>query len=488
MGPEYPAMTLSVTNGGVPQDEPASQSSSSHTSTTPHSTATDIINRADPATPIPPSVIQVTIATNITPSDLIFDWYPVNVPPGRYILIATLPTASAGQFSSSSFLVLTGTNTSCLFNIASTTTLAPSLSSSSTHHPASMSSSGVPTTPIPASDIDTSGSSTNIRTIVGVSIGMGTFVLAIVAAWFYIYRKTRVKNPGNERPARPGHQWNGLGSADSRRDFAAANVSKGYRSSIPGSVATTTGMGLHFDDDDDDDDAVILGAEKNNANTTFLQEHGVPLSALPVLHRQSQGPTQTYSASSSTTNVVIMNDQSPSTVKKSIQGSAGPYVDSSSAYPPSVPFPISPPLVTPNTSQSHSQNTVDSTQISLSLSSLSSQQPSTSISDPLPSPPPPVPVSNRETKQLNRQSMGMKRKPVPVYDPDNELVGTPTSPAFNTVPSSSPSPLPSFSPTAETTGVYDRLTHRASFGPGGIDGKPIHYLIPDMPMSSLNRS
>jgi hypothetical protein len=26
------------------------------------------------------------------------------------------------------------------------------------------------------------------------------------------------------------------------------------------------------------------------------------------------------------------------------------------------------------------------------------------------------------------------------------------------------------------------LAHKSSFGPGGVEGKPLHYLIPDMPM------
>ncbi|KIM42208.1 hypothetical protein M413DRAFT_10416 [Hebeloma cylindrosporum] len=31
------------------------------------------------------------------------------------------------------------------------------------------------------------------------------------------------------------------------------------------------------------------------------------------------------------------------------------------------------------------------------------------------------------------------------------------------------------------------LAHKSSFGPGGVEGKPLHYLIPDMPVASLRR-
>ncbi|KXN91817.1 hypothetical protein AN958_11967 [Leucoagaricus sp. SymC.cos] len=114
-------------------------------------------------------------------------------------------------------------------------------------------------------------------------------------------------------------------------------------------------------------------------------------------------------------------------------------------------------------------------------------------------------VSLQQQKSINRQSLGSQsamarktpRKPVPVYDP------SPTSPSTNTVGSSTPSvhaspatPTSTFSPFGNPTnqGHYSKksqqsssgndsngLTHKSSFGPGGIEGKPVHYLIPDMP-------
>jgi hypothetical protein len=67
---------------------------------------------------------------------------------------------------------------------------------------------------------------------------------------------------------------------------------------------------------------------------------------------------------------------------------------------------------------------------------------------------------------MHRQSLGKKRKPAPVYDPSEDE------------PISSALPL---SPNTEL--MFPELSHKSSFGPCGIEGKQLHYLIPDMPLS-----
>ena len=111
-------------------------------------------------------------------------------------------------------------------------------------------------------------------------------------------------------------------------------------------------------------------------------------------------------------------------------------------------------------------------------------------------------------KLANRHSLGRKRKPVPAYDP-NQDPSSPVSPAAFQAPSvpspsphsSDPSPSPEPSTVSQSAnggggggGHYATrsqlgqdhsapdLTHKSSFGPGGVEGKPLHYLIPDMPM------
>lgn len=110
----------------------------------------------------------------------------------------------------------------------------------------------------------------------------------------------------------------------------------------------------------------------------------------------------------------------------------------------------------------------------------------------------PSPVS-ADAKRTNRQSFGRKRKPVPVYDPGSD------SPAMPSTPSSA-TPLDSRSyqfhdvgyvhqPQPQTPnpgGHYStrngrsrantpdggELLHKSSLG---VEGKPVHYLMPDLP-------
>jgi hypothetical protein len=73
-------------------------------------------------------------------------------------------------------------------------------------------------------------------------------------------------------------------------------------------------------------------------------------------------------------------------------------------------------------------------------------------------------------KQIHRLSLGKKRKPAPVYNPseNGELISSST---------------PAVQHSTNTEISFPELSHKDSFGPGGIEGKPMHYLIPDMPLS-----
>jgi len=87
----------------------------------------------------------------------------------------------------------------------------------------------------------------------------------------------------------------------------------------------------------------------------------------------------------------------------------------------------------------------------------------------------------------------MPRKPVPVYD--SLLSGpsklTTSSPTVSCASSPATPTTPGASSCVTTHGHYSKklqlshdgnsLVHKSSFGPGGVEGKQIHYLIPDMP-------
>ncbi|CAA7270253.1 unnamed protein product [Cyclocybe aegerita] len=135
-------------------------------------------------------------------------------------------------------------------------------------------------------------------------------------------------------------------------------------------------------------------------------------------------------------------------------------IDSTNAYPPSSP-----------SSPSNLRNSSTPALISRN-NSLRTQQPSPApwtntnvVQSPIcPSSPASPSDATKQTKQANRQSFGArKRKPVPAYDA-----------SLADEAAAAPPPVP----------PHHELVHKSSFGPGGIEGKPMHYLIPDMPMSA----
>jgi hypothetical protein len=119
-------------------------------------------------------------------------------------------------------------------------------------------------------------------------------------------------------------------------------------------------------------------------------------------------------------------------------------------------------------------------------------------------------IGHQQQKKVNRQSTGSQqavtrktpRKPVPAYDPS--VAGTSTfmpassNPSTINIPSPATPTTPSLPFGSSNTGHYSKrsqqgipgnesgtLVHKSSFGPGGVEGKPLHLLIPDMP--PLNR-
>jgi hypothetical protein len=462
-GPNNP-MLIQVSNVDVSQNSPPPSTTTSPTST-PRDLATTIDPRSAPSIPITPENVTITLTSNYSPQALSYIWNSVNVSQGWYILLGVIPTQQFVQ-ASSPFFVRTGSNTSCLVGITSTT--GTTLTHTPSPHPSS-SSSHTSGTPIPASDLSPASPS-KVPTIIGVSVGMAVLALFIgsIMVWCVFRRRRSRASGGNSK--NNSQRWNRFNFSDTQADLGTIPTNKGYRSSRshpasqPSSIAIS--IGTDFEDG-------IPGAEKNATQLNlkdlyFSDEQGVALSTLPVLRLSRTRPDHTHSASSSSSN---LNDLGLPAVRSLGQHSSRPSISISSAvYPPSfaiesrelaqdvVTTPDSPHSPSTASAQHHDRAST----YTLSTSPLSSFQ----------FPPTPT-FANKETKQMNRQSMGRKRKPVPVYDEEQQ----PTSPIFATNP-----PIPPFSNNRDSL-AFPELSHKSSFGPGGIEGRQLHYLIPDMPMS-----
>ncbi|PPQ88537.1 hypothetical protein CVT25_009918 [Psilocybe cyanescens] len=475
---------LTVSNNNVAQDGPVPPLTSSTSSRRPNTFSND--RRALPTgvnDPIPS--VNAQIAQGVDPNSLSYTWPSVNVSQGWYVFEANIPDQDFTSTSSPIF-VHKGDDTSCL---VSTTTSSTTSSASSTGSALSSPSSTTSDLPIVGAS-----SHTSVGTIVGVSVAAVALIGMVLTAWLCLLRRGRKAGVLGGGQAASG-RWNGLSSVDSR---ALTNNKPSSRHQGRGGSVGTIPVGGSEE---------AVGAEKTSVySKNPFEGSGVALSTLPVLQQQQTTRTKiasrSYSASSSTSNVFSTNEyvSAPPGRRPSVQDSIGRRsIDSSNTYPPTSPTSPhgrSSSQFTPATSLSRSQS-MNTHQASPSQSTTShallyqSQQPSAPSPTPQSDPSSPVSPSSDATKQARRQSIGgRKRKPVPAYDPSEE----PISPSLAPSPIPPPSPSPDHHMNASSGNHYTRrnhagqdssqpqLVHKSSFGPGGVEGKPLHYLIPDMPM------
>ena len=474
LGPESP-MSLTVTNLNVPQSGPSSLSGASTSTVSP-----GVQN---------PATVTVKLASALDPTLMNFTWPSVNVPQGWYRLYAGIQSQSFIQ-TSEAFFVSTGSNTSCLITTAST----------SASHP--LSSSSTTTTPLLVSG---SSSPINTRAIVGIVFGSLVLLLAIAAIIFcfrrrYKDRKLIIAGGGGRSKG-----WSGLKSTDSHLGMQAYNTEASRHPSQSDSLEPAI-MGS---------DEGIAPEEKFSTSpgkylSPYDHETGVSLATLPTLqHSQGHEPmgrglSRSYSQASTSNShggyavgAMELGGAPPIVHSRSLRGrrpSTSESVRKSSLDSPSYPPPISTGQYPPQLSRSAS--TGGATQQPTSNNYHHQQEP------------PQSPLSP-DAKKANRASLGSRRrKPVPAYE-DHELEVSSPSPvspsAFPDLRSNgSDASLRAFASGngngngghyatrssrpgsahshAHVAAHGQELEHKSSFGPGGVEGKPLHYLIPDMPM------
>ncbi|KAF9057173.1 hypothetical protein BJ165DRAFT_13454 [Panaeolus papilionaceus] len=522
-------LNLYITNNNVPQDPPPQPAR-------PPNTFTNAA-RAVPTgafEPVPIITSLITIVDN--PLELGYEWPAVSVPPGWYTFNGSIPSFSYSSISRS-FYVWSGADTSCL---AVQSTTSP-ISSTASPTPSTTQDPSATSSPLPVG----ASSTTNIGTIIGISVAAVVVVAGVLVAWLCLARRKRkAKATGGEYAGGMDHRWNGLSSTDSRNILT--NGGKNYTSKSSKQQRTYKGAPQSRDSFGSvmvtDDGA--SGLEKNGKQSF---DGSLALSSLPVLNHSANGVAQrprgrTHSQSSAASNSYSANDFSGNGGRRpsapdSVVGAGRRSIDSNS-YPPQSPstgaswagrhqYPTSPSA---DVSRSHSYTTqqsqppsVRAPQLQSNPSQGSSSQSHTHQASPISpvspsssSPDSPVALNSPDArtsgKQSNRQSLGgKKRKPVPVYDPSTDsAMPSPTVPVSSTLystqpqaavtspfsPSSSPAPGSFLSespqPPHAQIGHYTTrsqagkdqsvhsLHHKSSFGPGGIDGKPLHYLIPDV--------
>ncbi|KAG6820903.1 hypothetical protein H0H93_009677 [Arthromyces matolae] len=447
---------------------------------------------SDSASPSPSAVargvyirdnINVEIASSISPTVLSLNLTALNVPPGNYHLVAVM-TEPVYVTTSADFTVQQGGDNSCLTSISSSSSSLTSTSSSSSTSTVATDSSTITSsdassaTSISATPVAVGGvsdSQVNKGAIAGgVVAGVVALLAALVIYYFCVLRPQRSRTSGRSpNAARDGAfapgggagagRWGGLGSVDSHVPSSDPKTQKPYVHNQPsyGRPASQDDLRSHL------------------SRTGSVQYGGY-----------AGSPSEEKFAGSPSEEMVLAT----------------------------LPY-RSPDLTAhanSNNGRTHSVSSDHSRRYSLQQQRISMEGQS-----PFASPTTPSPVALVRNSSSGGQNGQRKtaRKPVPAY------AGTSASPEETSPLSSSPSPLPpSSTPFADPVSVpghystrADRdssksisskksrsktklrdkdggsanssneevaqeLAHKSSFGPGGVEGKPLHYLIPDMPV------
>ncbi|KAF9486275.1 hypothetical protein BDN70DRAFT_926961 [Pholiota conissans] len=497
-------ISINITDSGVSQDPPA-------TSTTRHNTDSNTnVARAVPTGLNPVPIVTLPIAQDVLPAYMRYEWQAVTVPQGWYEVVASVSYANepvAEAYPSLAFFVSNGTDVSCLSSSSTT----PSPTSTITTSITSPASSGTSTPTIVPIGGASSSSSHSVGLIVGVTIGCVAFLAIICTTYFWLCRmmfRQRTK-PSTGAGAGLSRRWNGLGSTDSRGGFMADPSSRRQHAASIGTIPMSPS------------EEAVVKAEKHSMHSGRGPfDDGMALATLPVLSQRSRststpGVARSYSMSSSISNGLSAAEYGTAGLNVNTGRRSDDFANS--GYPPSSPssgfgarnsalFIPAPGQGGPGLSRSHSLSTSATHQTSMA-GHLGGSSPSTtshaglltqaaaaeSNANAYSRTSSPAFPSDAATKQANRRSLGGgKRKPVPAYDAEEQNAAPPV-PSLSTTPvpplSPSPSPLPEHTPhylTRSQAGndhSQHELAHKSSFGPGGVEGKPLHYLIPDMPMS-----
>jgi hypothetical protein len=457
IGPDA-VMTLQITNNGVKQAPPPSSSSLPATFTNG-----GVAQRTVPAS------TTIILSNSITPvNSTSFNWSQVTLPQGTYIVTASFP---AFQYTPTSlpFFIQQSTDTSCLASPFTSTTTSTTSTSTST------SSSSSPSTTV----LISTGSSTNTGAIAGGVVGGVVLLLGILALLFFIFRSKRSAHPPSSSYAGGGamrrNGWGGLSSLDSTHGapgiYTAADVPKRKRSKLRSSKPYLNGTRTVRQHSHPDS---LTGPMVDGPSEEEIQSYRSP-TAFPPSEEKFASSEEIVGMATLPPNASRRQSSLTESSYNEFSSGAGtrrrPSVNSTASLPPgarrpSIDLPFPSPMSTSSTNVAATPPGMDR-----ASSGTSSQQ---------------------EKKKT-------PRKPVPAYVPSHSLPPPPaaiTTDSLPFIPPSSPlfSPLPPFidvegKAQRRSSGHYSlkgagsepQLNHKSSFGPGGVEGKPLHYLIPDMP-------
>ena len=440
-GPPLP-LDLIATNIGV--TPPSSQTS--HVNT-----FTDDQVYSVPSGASQPQPVRVSITQDILPQTSVVPWN-VNVSTGWYRILADLNSTYKDQ--TDPFYVQLGTDTSCLLSTTLTSTISMS---SSLNLPIPM-SSGATTTP----ESTTRRNSSQVSIIIGVVAGAVAFLIIVLTMYLWLRkRKGAPEIRGQSTGAKHNYGRDGLGSAHfERRNHASCDLTSAMSHEFMKNGTMRAGCardGQHRKEKlipCSSSVEKLASSPASYTNPFDDIEGGLALATLPISSSNTSLQQPSSSHILSRNNLIYSNESYDRT-----------------------------PSLDVHTYSSHSSFPSADIDMARSYSASSStHSPSTDLNHQM--------YVKEPSSNIPRR---MPRKPVPVYD--SFLSGPPrlttSSPAVSYVSSPTTPTTPGASSGVTAYGHYSKklqlnhdgnsLVHKSSFGPGGVEGKQVHYLIPDMP-------
>ena len=402
-----------------------------------------------------------------------FSWSQVALHQVWYVATATISSYTTNSLS---FFVRESTNIQCLSS-SSTSTTSTSPDSSNTTFP-----------------VFNTSSSINKGAIAGGVVGGAALLIGVLALYYFLRSRRPAHHPpssssysGGAGPAfgmsRKG--WDGLSSVDSTRGtptYAKSPAPQRKRSKLRSSKPYPNGRGnarqypqsdlqgtpmVNRPSDEEIQSRRSASAFSQSEEKFGSAEEVVGMATLPANggKRQSSLTDSLYHEFGYSGSPAATRRRSVGSTLSLPPGARHPSMD---LYSPAYP---SPTAISPTPSASHLPSSFSSSVIGAVA--------------------PAMDHSDSASSQLEPQKKKTPRKPVPAYDPSS----SPPLPTIDRNPSTStltpPSPF-----VAETEVRAQRrssahysvrsfgepqLNHKSSFGPGGVEGRPLHYLIPDMP-------
>lgn len=409
-----------------PSASPSSLSTSSHSMAIPVSSRTVSTNATTtPTLPNTPhhardasSITNVTLAINLNPESNVFNWSFVNLTTGSYEILAVIPPY--GEIGRSQpFLIGQGNGTSCLLAAPSATAGINGAIASQTSLPVTKRKS-------------------RAATIVGGILGTLLGIACLTALWVYCFK---------HRPRRNIHSFHSDVTLNTADPTTKSKLTFDGASPVP-SLTRKSSVSL----------AEKL-AEHNHDSDSKIESPD--LFNPPSSHRRTQSYMSTNSVALSATKQRMSYDNSVSSDNRLPAYAPERY---SLPWPDVKQPPISPPRSpVPVTTALSGESRPPSLSYSSSPKSLRKAVP---IFVPIEDEVPPLPAS-LSPPQMSPSTGIPQPEEIHLTMPDS------SKPAHYTTRSKS---MPSV---GEITSAISRSN---TFGPGSIAGKPLHFLVPDMPM------